>query len=251
MRNSEPMEPRRPLSLDPLAIEILEQLRGFPESSYLILGGHFALKHYIDYRPTHDVDAWWSTQADKTIQQAVLADLRGILNAVAELHGLTVYERHTMSDVDSLALRRDGKTVFTVQIAPRSVELEQPVGGEASPWRPIAIETLVDNVGAKMNALVNRGAPRDFLDVYTVVTAGLVTADECWNWWRGKNPKLDIRLAKAQVVKHLAAIELRQPLHRLQEPERQRVDERRRWFRAVLTADDNGETHDIGEAQTP
>jgi len=35
-----------------------------------------------------------------------------------------------------------------------------------------------------MVALVERGAPRDFLDIYTVCQAGLVTLEECWELWR-------------------------------------------------------------------
>jgi hypothetical protein len=83
-----------------------------------------------------------------------------------------------LSEVVSLQLKRGTATVFTVQIAPRTIELEEPIGRDRSPWAPILIEALADNVGAKMNALVNRGAPRDFLDVYTVVTASLATGDE-------------------------------------------------------------------------
>jgi hypothetical protein len=174
----EPPEPRRPPNLDPLAVEILEQLRVYPEAEYFILGGHFAMKHYIDYRPTHDIDAWWSGRADAATRQAVLLRLRHILDDVANTHGLTVHERRTLSEVVSLQLKRGTATVFTVQIAPRTIELEEPIGRDRSPWAPILIEALADNVGAKMNALVNRGAPRDFLDVYTVVTASLATGDE-------------------------------------------------------------------------
>ncbi len=38
-----------------------------------------------------------------------------------------------------------------------------------SAWAPIKIKTLRDNVGAKMNALVGRGAPRDFIDIAAAI----------------------------------------------------------------------------------
>ena len=39
-----------------------------------------------------------------------------------------------------------------------------------------------------MNALVNRGAPRDFLDIHAVVEADLLTPARCWELWQAKNP---------------------------------------------------------------
>lgn len=173
-----PNVPKRPDALDPLAVDLLERLRHYPEAERLILGGHFALKHYLDYRPTHDVDAWWPSDASESNRQALLARLRAILVEVAREHGLAFRERQTGTEVISLELRKGHKAVFTFQIAPRTVELERPIGRRGSPWSPIPIETLADNVGAKMNALVNRGAPRDFVDIYTVVTSDIVTVEE-------------------------------------------------------------------------
>ena len=70
---------------------------------------------------------------------------------------------------------------FSFQIALRSVELEPTL---ISPWALILIEMLSDNVGAKMNALVDRGAPRDFTDIRKIVSAGLVTTARCWELWQ-------------------------------------------------------------------
>lgn len=246
-----PKGPQRPSSLDPLAVEILERLRAYPEAEHFILGGHFALKHYLDYRPTHDIDAWWSGRTSASMRQSVLQRLRTILGEVATAHSLTVHERQTLSEVVSLQLKRGKQVVFSVQIAPRSVELEEPIGRDGSPWTPIPIETLADNIGAKMNALVNRGAPRDFLDVYTVVSAGLATVEDCWAWWQRKNEAVAVDLAKAQVLRHLAAIELRQPMEQIPAEERGHVAQRRRWFRESLGRVDSLWHHPPGREQTP
>ncbi len=57
----------------------------------------------------------------------------------------------------------------------RSIELDPPL---PSGWEPILVESLADNVGAKMNAVVERGAARDFLDVRELATRGIVTVEE-------------------------------------------------------------------------
>jgi hypothetical protein len=128
------------------------------------------------------------------------------------------------------------RTVFSVQVAERTVELEPPI---TSPWSPIPMETLRDNLASKMNALVARGAPRDFRDVYEVVRAGLVTVPECWDLWQAKNPDVAVNRARAQVVKHLESIAERRPLAQLPELERPAAEALRQWVRTVLTVEPN------------
>ena len=60
MKQPQPIKPTR---LDPLAVELLTGLGAFPSARHIVLGGYFALKHYCDYRATHDVDAWWSEES--------------------------------------------------------------------------------------------------------------------------------------------------------------------------------------------
>ena len=118
-----------------------------------------------------------------------------------------------------------------MQIAERDVELELPI---ASPWSPVLIETLRDNIGSKMNALVNRGAPRDFTDIRAVISAGLATVEEVWAVWQQKNPDLDQTSAKLQVLNHLESIELRRPLDRVPIEQRAETMAGRQWLREVL-----------------
>jgi hypothetical protein len=67
------VHPVKPADVDPLAAEILSGLEKFPCARHVVLGGHFALKHYCDFRSTHDMDAWWSgesTESDRAEEQA-------------------------------------------------------------------------------------------------------------------------------------------------------------------------------------
>jgi hypothetical protein len=85
-----------------------------------------------------------------------------------------------------------------------------------------------------MNALVARGAPRDFRDVYEVVKAQLATVSESWDLWQAKNPDTRLDRARAQVIKHLESIAERRPLDQLPEPERSAANDLRRWVRTDL-----------------
>jgi hypothetical protein len=100
------------------------------------------------------------------------------------------------------------------------------------------IETLRDNVGAKMNALVDRGAPRDFVDIERVVTSGLVSSSQCWGLWSEKNSGAPIEAARQKVMFHLAALESRRPLESIADThERQETQKRRAWFKNEFLRD--------------
>jgi predicted nucleotidyltransferase component of viral defense system len=221
--------PQPPTDVDPLASELLKRLRRHPEARFLVLGGHFALKCYLDYRPTHDLDGWWSRGLSSSERHDARSVIRQVATEVANEHGLSIVER-SWGDTEALDFQRptpnSPQTVFSVQIAERTVELDPPI---TSPWPPIPIETLRDNLASKMNALVARGAPRDFRDVYEVVRADLATITECWELWQAKNADLRVDLAKAQVVKHLESIALRRPLGQLGDRERAEAQALRQW----------------------
>ncbi len=213
--------------IDPLASEILTELRGLPEADRIILGGYFVLRHYLDYRTTHDIDAWWATGRS----ESAMAGIRRAMETVAGRHGMQLRERE-WGETASFELVEAGRRIFSFQIAVRSIELEEP---QMSAWSPILLESLADNVGAKMNALVQRGSARDFLDVKELVQRGIATVEQCWQWWSSKNPDLDQRLAKANVLKHLEALDLRRPLDRIEDPdEREGARRARAWIRETL-----------------
>jgi hypothetical protein len=107
---------------------------------------------------------------------------------------------------------------------------------QLSAWAPLRIETLADNVGSTMNALVNRGAPRDFLDIHAVVGAGLFTPTHCWELWQAKNSGQSIDAARRNVLLPLTGLESRRPLDAITDPAaRERAREVRDWFKDVFT----------------
>jgi hypothetical protein len=86
-----------------------------------------------------------------------------------------------------------------------------------------------------MNALVQRGAPRDFTDIRQLVTTGHLTPTQCWDLWKRKNPDLNSDDAQAEVGRHLHEIELRRPLDTLTDPaQREQARQTRDWFRTVF-----------------
>jgi hypothetical protein len=216
--------PRRPLTLSPLAEAILEALSAEPLTANIILGGGVALKHYDDFRQTQDIDAWWKAVRDESI----LEQVKETLERVARANGYA-FARRQFGATDSFEFLQEGKKAFSFQIALRDVPLDEPL---PSAWPPILIETLRDNVGSKMNALVMRGAPRDFVDIYRVVEDGLIGEGGPWLLWKEKNPASDVNIAKGQVLSHLTRLESRRPLEKMtSESERQSAERLRRWFR--------------------
>lgn len=212
------------MTIDPLAESILAELSRHAGSEQVVLGGYFALRQHVDYRTTHDIDAWWKTRADPLAETAIRAAMR----KVASDQGLILNERR-FGETVSFELRQHKSKVFSFQISVRSIALELP---QASSWPPILIETLADNVASKMNALVDRGSPRDFTDIHQVVKAGLQDVPTCWNLWERKNPGEPSLAARQKVLLHLTALELRRPESSIADAlEKERASLVRRWFR--------------------
>jgi hypothetical protein len=221
------LEPQVPENLHALARELLESLRARPEAGAIVLGGGVALQHYCEYRETVDLDAWWHGGA----QAAAEALLGEVMTCVARRHGLDTARRAWRETV-SYELQREDRKVFSFQIAERAVELDRPL---PSAWPPVLIESFRDNLGAKMNALVERGAPRDFLDVCEVCRRGLAAASDCWDLWAQKNPGHGRDEGRLRVLHHLELLETRRPLESIVDAgERRSAHAVRRWVRGSL-----------------
>jgi hypothetical protein len=86
-----------------------------------------------------------------------------------------------------------------------------------------------------MVALVERGAPRDFRDVYALCQAGLTTPLQCWQLWRQRQllagSDADADRARLAVETHLARIAQHRPLAQIEDPaERAAAEQVRTWF---------------------
>ena len=234
------MDPKRLQrdGINDLAQDFLKRVTGEPWASTIVLGGYFALAHYLksNYRNTNDLDAWWSQETSERQIEAVSQRLRDVMDAVASDNHLTLHERMSRGML-SLELQERGETVFSFQIAPRTREIRPP---HESPYPPVKIETIEDNLASKMTALVSRGAPRDFRDVYTVVKHGLSTVDNLWALWELKNPGVAKRDGQRQVIQHIEAIDSRRPLSSMPLGERDAAESLRSWVRSDLCGVSHG-----------
>jgi predicted nucleotidyltransferase component of viral defense system len=122
--------------------------------------------------------------------------------------------------------------MFSFQIAERSARLEEPV---SAGWIEVPLDSLSDLVAGKMVALVERGAPRDFLDIYTLCQAGLLNVSDCWELWsrrqRLAGSDADFSRARLAIETHLERIALHRPLDKIVDPEqRKQARHLRDWF---------------------
>ena len=113
--------PRRPQHVPEYAQACLDALAVSGLGSHISMGGAFGLAHYYEYRPTHDVDAWWVEPVSSDQRQAIAGSLERALRPYGEVR------TRTWGEVVSIELTREGKTVFSFQIARRSAELRRLV----------------------------------------------------------------------------------------------------------------------------
>lgn len=227
MSMSAPDQPKRPQSLSEYAVLCLESLSRSGLADRLSLGGAVGLMHYYEYRTTHDVDAWWISSTGQAERQEVMSLLEMTLSPFGEVR------TRKWGEVVSIELRQEGKAVFSFQIAERSVLIKTP---RSSPWPGILLDDLSDLVASKMTALVERGAPRDFLDIYHLCQQGIMTPDACWDLWQARQEtaavEADLNRALLAVQLHLERIETHRPLSQIDDPnERESAGQLRHWFR--------------------
>jgi hypothetical protein len=86
-----------------------------------------------------------------------------------------------------------------------------------------------------MNALVNRGAPCDLLDIKHVADEGLLSVADSWALWAKKNPGQTIESARQKVLLTLEILEARRLLDAISDSgERARAKEVRDWYRQTF-----------------
>ena len=224
------MEPSRPQHTPEHAELCLEAVARLNLGDKLSLGGAFGLLHYHDYRPTDDIDAWWEPSATEGARQQVVGAIREALETVGKVR------TRSWGDVVSVELVRGNKKIFSFQIARRSARL-QP--SRPAPWPGILLDSFPDLVANKMVALVERGAPRDFRDIYSLCQAGLTTTGDCWRLWKKRqeaaDAETDPKRARLAVESHLARIVRYRPLDTISDSEqRDAARDARAWYREEL-----------------
>jgi hypothetical protein len=220
------MDPHRPAHISKYAEACLRALADHGLGERISLGGAFGLLHYIDYRTTHDVDAWWTDSATTEDQQRVIQVNEEALRPFGQV------QTRAWGDVVSIELTSEGKTVFSFQVARRSAQLEEP---GTLDWVSVWVDSLSDLLAGKMVALVERGAPRDFRDIHAVCHAHLTTPKECWTLWRRRQElsggDLDPDRARLAVETHLARTAQHRPLEGIRDrAQRTEAEQLRQWF---------------------
>jgi len=220
------IQPHQPSQVSPYAVACLSALVEANLAERISLGGALGLFHFIDYRSTHDVDAWWYGSLTDRQKQEVAEVLETTL---ATFGSVSI---RTWGDVVSIELSQEGKTVFSFQIAARAALLEEPI---SAGWIDVPLDSLSDLASSKMVALIERGAPRDFLDIYTLCQAELLSIDECWRLWRKRQilagNDVDLTRARLAIETHLERISLHRPLEEIADlGQRQHARQLREWF---------------------
>jgi hypothetical protein len=217
-----------PRNLSPLARACLEKLAEHGE--LVSIGGAIGLSYYLEYRPTADVDAWW--EAGSTEERAMLiGEIEGILRRFGRVR------RRSWGDVESVELQQEDGTSFSFQVATRSARLREPV---ATPWPTgLRVDSLEDLAASKMEALISRGAPRDFRDIHALCAAGLLTVAELWELWTGRRKGARQAAERTQaalaVRTHLARIERVRPLETIgTQDDKRAAAELRAWIKESL-----------------
>ena len=86
-------------------------------------------------------------------------------------------------------------------------------------------------------ALIERGAPRDFLDIYEICGQRIMTISQCWNLWKEREEKRgnkfpDPKIGCEGLLLHLSRIERVRPLVSITNlQERKHAEELRDWFK--------------------
>lgn len=222
------MQPKRPGLITDYAEQCLDALAKSPLAEKISLGGAFGLMHYFEYRATQDVDAWWAPETAPEEREQIIQLLS---DALAPYGKVSI---RTWGEVVSIELKADNAKVFSFQIAQRSAQLKP---AEQSPWHGVKVDSLEDLIASKMVALVERGAPRDFLDVYTLCQNNMITAVQCWQLWQQRQRKSGSNAhpdrAKLALQTHLARIEQHRPLDNISDlNSRESAEQLRNWFKS-------------------
>lgn len=227
------MEIKRPQNIPPYAEACLQALSTAGLGHHISLGGAFALLHYHDYRTTHDIDAWWQPEATAKDKEAVISTI------VTTLESFGTVRLRSWQEVTSIELDTHRRKEFSFQIADRSVQLEPSL---ASPWQTIPLDSLDDLVASKMVALVERGAPRDFVDIFTVCQNNLVSPNQCWQLWEKRQRLATENPSRSRailaILTHLARIEQQRPLSTITDQSAKELAiQVRTWFKEEFAHD--------------
>jgi hypothetical protein len=164
---------RAPANLSRHAEACLRSVAGRDLGGKISIGGARGLQHYLEYRETHDVDSRWV--------EAGAGDRREVLDAVTKtLQQFGDVKTRVWGDVVSIEFAAIGKDRLQFSGRPpvrttgytRACSLDEVLLDGLTWWRP------------KLVALLERGAPRDFQDIFTMCGDALLSVQQRWELWK-------------------------------------------------------------------
>lgn len=172
----------------------------------------------------------WISSTTRQERQEVISVISGALQSFGKV------QERSWGDVVSIELLENEKGVFSFQIADRSARLRPP---HSAGWTEVLLDSFPDLVASKMVALVERGVPRDFRDIYALCQAGLTNAAQAWQWWRERQQlsgsDTNAHRARLAVTTHLMRIAQHRPLAAIADAaERESAEQVRHWFAEVF-----------------
>jgi hypothetical protein len=98
--------PIRPNDLPQIAVEILDALAKQPLASEIVIGGGIALKHYANYRPTQDIDAWWKSAGNPEASNQIRAAMEMVASSLTRIENQRPLESIPTSERAEAAKKR-------------------------------------------------------------------------------------------------------------------------------------------------
>ena len=160
MKSGSKKSPDRPPELAVWQQRALERVAGSPIASEAVFGGGAALAAlYLHHRVSEDLDFFLSRELEPG-EAAGLAKMLTIGSAVVRLE--------VVGPRTSVILRRGKRYVGRVDFAFYPFD---PVGKRRR-WRGLLVESLEDMTVNKLQAVLTRNQPRDFVDLYFLLNEG-------------------------------------------------------------------------------
>ena len=141
-------------------VEFLDRVARSKLAREVVFGGGAALAAvHLHHRLSEDLDFFMMRETEP-------ADLAGIARATKRA-GISVDQR-VLGPRRSLVLRRANREIGRVDL---SYYPYDPVGREGR-WRGLRVDSLVDATVNKVQAVLTRFQPRDFVDLYFLLREG-------------------------------------------------------------------------------
>ncbi len=105
--------PHRPEHLPDYSEMCLQALVDHGLADKIALGGALGLLHYLDYRTTHDVDAWWAETVTETDRRQVLQVLEDVLRQAVQTHLARIAQHRRLEQITDPDQQHQAEAVRT------------------------------------------------------------------------------------------------------------------------------------------